>query len=277
MTFDLPVERRMPLYPPYNTQIFEEFFMDWWEKNKEGDREFLSIPWTNLYWYGKRYQFIQDALNKVPKGKYFVVCGHDDAPREKLPEDTLVFYAGGNAIGDIAIPTISQGICKGFEYHSKSHLVSFVGADTHPIRGKIKKMFSDTPGYAIHVRDKWTHRITEDEQQLFMEVTKRSNFTLCPRGYGLSSYRLYEAMKLGSIPVYISDRFLLPFQDELDWNRLAVIVPECSLCFLKEILSNISYSQVQNMRSYIWKVYEDYFSYEGAAQQIKNRLLKWNV
>ena len=32
-----------------------------------------------------------------------------------------------------------------------------------------------------------------------------SLFSLCPRGYGPTSFRLYESIQLGSIPVYIAE------------------------------------------------------------------------
>ena len=43
-------------------------------------------------------------------------------------------------------------------------------------------------------------------------------------GYGKSSFRLYEILQLGSVPVYISDIHYLPWMDELDWNDFCVPV-----------------------------------------------------
>lgn len=33
-------------------------------------------------------------------------------------------------------------------------------------------------------------------------IIERSNFTLTPRGHGSASWRMYEALQLGSIPIY---------------------------------------------------------------------------
>ena len=51
-----------------------------------------------------------------------------------------------------------------------------------------------------------------------------SYFALCPRGYGVTSYRLYEAFEFGVVPVYISreDEYYLPFEDIVDWDKLCV-------------------------------------------------------
>ena len=59
----------------------------------------------------------------------------------------------------------------------------------------------------------------------FVELMSRSVFALCPRGYGRTSYRMYEALQLGCIPVYIHDESWLPYADELDWREFAVLVP----------------------------------------------------
>ena len=38
-----------------------------------------------------------------------------------------------------------------------------------------------------------------------------SVFGLAPRGYGPTSFRLYETMQMDAVPIYISDVFWLPF------------------------------------------------------------------
>jgi hypothetical protein len=50
-----------------------------------------------------------------------------------------------------------------------------------------------------------------------------SVFALCPRGYGPTSFRLYEAMQMGCVPVYITDQAWLPFKDEILWDQTAVL------------------------------------------------------
>ncbi|KAJ1465033.1 hypothetical protein T484DRAFT_1866809, partial [Baffinella frigidus] len=40
---------------------------------------------------------------------------------------------------------------------------------------------------------------------LFRDVTAASVFSLAPRGNGASSFRIFEALEHGSVPVYIYD------------------------------------------------------------------------
>ena len=65
---------------------------------------------------------------------------------------------------------------------------------------------------------------SKKDNKQFRKLTSQSMFTLCPRGYGPTSFRLYESINLGSIPIYISDNFLLPFQDKIEWEKLALLV-----------------------------------------------------
>jgi xylogalacturonan beta-1,3-xylosyltransferase len=72
------------------------------------------------------------------------------------------------------------------------------------------------------------------------DVTASSRFTLCPRGYDKATYRLYEAMQLGSVPVYISDHHVLPLADELDWEEFCVIVDAGQVSNIDRILTRIT-------------------------------------
>jgi hypothetical protein len=40
----------------------------------------------------------------------------------------------------------------------------------------------------VIITDNWTTQIKEDKQQLFLDITSKSRFTLAPRGYGKTSF-----------------------------------------------------------------------------------------
>ena len=58
----------------------------------------------------------------------------------------------------------------------------------------------------------------------FSDVMSRSIFSLCPRGYGATSFRICEALQHGSIPVYISDKPWIPFNTMIDFNDYGVFI-----------------------------------------------------
>jgi hypothetical protein len=51
-----------------------------------------------------------------------------------------------------------------------------------------------------------------------------SDYVLCARGAGNFSYRLYETLSCGRIPVFVDTDCVLPLEDEIDWRALCVWV-----------------------------------------------------
>jgi hypothetical protein len=59
----------------------------------------------------------------------------------------------------------------------------------------------------------------------FFDNVLGSDYTVCVRGYGNWSIRLYETLACGRIPVLIDTNCVLPFDDIVDWRRYCVWVP----------------------------------------------------
>ena len=50
----------------------------------------------------------------------------------------------------------------------------------------------------------------EERRTRFREIVGRSRFVLCPRGKGTSSFRIFEALSAGRVPVIIADEWMPP-------------------------------------------------------------------
>lgn len=71
--------------------------------------------------------------------------------------------------------------------------------------------------------------ISDPAHALRMEFIRNlvdSPYTLCVRGTGNFSKRLYEALCCGRIPVLLDTDSVLPFEDDLAWDAVCVRVPE---------------------------------------------------
>lgn len=273
-----------PPYPPYHEGYdLESYFINFYFKNKKQidstGWNFLPIKWT--YIYNHRPDLAQnlqiDLDNLDPNQKYFTVSQHDDAPYHKLPPNTINFSAGGNQPNTIPIPLICSPI-KGVRKTEKDIFCSFVGSVTqnmpgnaglsHQIRMKMLNVLVDKPEYVLKPKH-WSAEIKEERKNLFLDLTLRSKFCLCPRGYGATSFRLYEAMQLDSIPVYIYyNKPFLPFKDCLNWENIAVLIDINKIDELDSILKSISSEKQLEMLEYTKNVYEDHFTLSGMSLNI---------
>lgn len=261
-----------PTYPPYHVGPYlEEFFYSFYmqHKSKFDDTGFTLIPifWTNIYNTGINRNLVQYYLDALPTNNYFTVSQHDDAVREKLPEGTLSFEAGGNGSG-IPIPLICSALNGEASPLVKDILCSFVGSiNTNPVRERLYGLYNKTPGFVFD-KQEWSPSIPVDRLNSFIDITKRSKFSLCPRGYGSQSFRLYEVLQLGSIPVIVYDKEWFPFSDIINWDEFTIRVHIDKIKNINEIISNIDPDQQLIMIEKGAKIYKNYFTLDKTARQI---------
>ena len=56
----------------------------------------------------------------------------------------------------------------------------------------------------------------------FLTELSKTKFSFCPRGTGSNSFRLFESLMVGSIPI-ITDVIQLPYENEIDWEGISII------------------------------------------------------
>jgi len=262
-------------YPPYHQGMYmEEYFFDYYTKNKQifdsTGYTLLPIFWTTAYLYQLD---IDSYIKSLPKHlKYFCVAQHDDGVKEILPEGTIVFSAGGNS-GGIPIPLVCSPInIHKLNFSRRDIFCSFIGSDTHNVRKIMTLSFKDDPLFYIQ-NGEWSWSLNNVKQDTFLNVTSRSKFTLCPRGYGAQSFRFYEALQLGSVPIYVhDDTKWLPYSNVLNWNEFSIGIHINDISSLKEQLLSISDEQLSIMRHNGKIAYEKYFAMDNLPRLILEHL-----
>jgi len=192
-------------YASDNTEIFEDYFIRTFQQDGH-ERIFLPIAWSSYYRraaYGKDQSMLlslQKQLNALDRTKkYFTVITWDDGILNDVSHlDLQVFAACGNRI-DFPIPLLCQPHHHRFHVTGRDIACSFVGSISHPIRNHIVNSLTGKKGYYISTRP--------HSMEQYCSILARSKYVLCPRGYGITSFRICEAVQYGCIPIYISDRF----------------------------------------------------------------------
>jgi hypothetical protein len=163
-------------------------------------------------------------------------------------------------------------------------MVSFMGsAAGHPIRSKVLSL--EHSGKALHIanttdRNYYGNKSPTDSQlkqwkDEYMSLLQNSKFVLCPRGKGTATYRIYESLRLGAIPVIISDEFVDP---EIPlWSTVTKRLAERNVCpkSILRLSADIDSSEIA-------KFYGDNFStstrgsfYHKEIQTLFSRGGKW--
>lgn len=97
-------------------------------------------------------------------------------------------------------------------------------------------------------------------------MLKKSRFCLCPSGYEVASPRVVEAIYAECVPVLISDNYVLPFSDVLNWKAFSVQVDVKDIPKIKEILMSISQRQYLRMQRRVKQV-QRHFVINGPSKR----------
>lgn len=143
-----------------------------------------------------------------------------------------------------------------------AYLYSFVGStNTHSIRKKLAPLDHEN-GLFLDTSEerKDDEGLSETEyQERYVNISSNSKFILCPRGFGPSTMRLFETMKMGRVPVIISDEWVPP--EGPDWTTFSVQIAEADVSKVPSVLRDLEDRSLE-MGTKARKEWEKWFSKE---------------
>lgn len=249
-------------YPPYIQNYFEEWFYNYFsEHGLKTERIYLPIFWTTYYLTqghkpSPEIQSFLDSLDKTKK--YFTIVQYDDGILENVSGlDLLVFSSAGR--GNVTIPLYADGLdhIKPIPFEEKPILCSMIASNTHPIRKRIYDALKDVEGFYIKLDEK-------HDWETYIDIVNKSKFVIAPRGYGLHSFRFWEAIKLGCYPIFISDNH------DSNWNITASLglFHNHKYSFLNENEVDFIKTEINNVLNYIKKINRIDITYESIYTHI---------
>jgi hypothetical protein len=79
----------------------------------------------------------------------------------------------------------------------------------------------------------------------FELMARSSTFTLAPAGYGKWTYRFFNSILWGSIPVLFSDGYIKPFSSCIPYDSFSITLPEKDILNVDKILRSISPREIE--------------------------------
>jgi len=117
----------------------------------------------------------------------------------------------------------------------------------------------------------------EGYKEDYLQSFQNGDYFICAAGFGNYSYRLYEVMRSGRIPVLIDSDQLLPCDNHFSWSEVAVIIPEREVdktgLIIKEFNESIHPDDYVEKQIKIKEFYNYYLTQFGFANYILSILL----
>lgn len=223
--------RQKRRFPVHNLDYgIEQDFLAFLKLNKnvqlvnaaDADWHYLPIFWTRWAVNSGLTKKARKDLKKqirhivINEKKTFTICQHKDAPFVPIGQ-IKIFLASRKGRRGIDVPLLSSPHQMPKAKLSKKYKASFVGRmESHPIRKKLYHTLK-------HRGDVFLLNGNKGED-FFVKKTLESYSTLCPRGLGGSSFRFFESLQLGVVPIMIGNIDTRPFKKYIDWRKVSYYV-----------------------------------------------------
>ncbi len=253
-------------YPQSNLLTFEEWLTQ--QSLPELERVFIPIHVTSFHvnnGYGQNQQAIkllQDFFDGLDRSKkYWCVFQYDDGLLIDTKDLDIITFGMSYRLPEQkpthVIPLIGQMPPQRPIQHKM--IASFVGSITHPVRQKLIDTCSDAIGIYVS-----TNSMDADS---YYRLMRESRFSLCPVGYGKTSFRFYESIHNGSIPVLIyEDEIMEPYG--IDINEYGIKIHESEIELIPEILNSVSMGNILKKQKRMKELYPILCTYDGVLGEI---------
>ncbi|KAL5729089.1 hypothetical protein ACHQM5_002089 [Ranunculus cassubicifolius] len=266
----------------------------WFMKQMEGNKHYVVKDPTKAHMFylpfstfrlrytldgkGQHHKILIEFLKKyvdIIAGKYkfwnrtggadhFLVACHDWAPQETIQYMSTCIRALCNA-------NVAKGFIIGKDVSLPETNVRF---ENDPLRSLGGKPSSHRPYLAFfagsmhgYIRSVllqyWENKdpdmkifgpLPRDGRPTYTEYMKSSKYCICARGYEVHTPRIVEAIFYDCVPVIISDNYVPPFFEVLDWEAFSVFVMEKDIPNLKQILLSIPKKRYLELQMRVKKV-----------------------
>lgn len=245
--------------------------------------DFVVIPykWDNC---SNTTQAIIDEARKFNK-KILTLHNDDYAPQVRLsPNDGFLFTTtlvkNQNQENEFSFPAFTGDFFEKSNSFNISKRLGFCGGITHQIRYDVLNLIfnSDLDKDIIIRKGFWAPELSKDDaREQFINNMINNTFIICMRGAGNFSYRLYETMMMGRIPIIIDSNQVFPFEKKIDYSEFSFRIDHSNVfnivSILKEFIRTLSDDKIKEMQTKSRQIWEDYMSPEGWIKNFNKEII----
>ncbi|KAK4481239.1 hypothetical protein RD792_012122 [Penstemon davidsonii] len=189
--------------------------------------------------------------NKSGGSDHFLVACHDWAPR-------ITRNIFGNSLRVLCNSNIARGFKIGKDV---SFPVTYISSANNPLKNFGGNPPSKRPILAFfaggmhgYVRpillQYWQNKNSDmkimgpmsrdvEGKEKYREYMKSSKYCICAKGYEVHTPRVMESIYFECVPVIISDNYVPPFFEVLNWEEFALFISEINIPNLRDILLSV--------------------------------------
>lgn len=232
--------------------------------------------WINTIGIPNTQKIISENISDK---KRIFICQHIYVNKLKFNETDIIFtphaYMNDNYI---SIPHYAVNIDRLTITDNRRNLFSFIGSiSTHITR---KVLVQNYPNNCFDSKVHWglELNLSQDFRNKYINLLSDTIFSICPRGTGISSVRLFESMAMGCIPIIIGDNYEPPLSDIIDWNEISITIPEDGILnddgyLIPNIISDyIKQNDIKQVSNKVLEVYNTYLSNDKLHKTILKEL-----
>jgi len=240
----------------------------------------IFIRWQKIT--PKKKAEVWTVLQKVlRKDVAYITVSQDDLGPSKSADSfkrfpNLMVLSGGG-YGHVPVPLLIKQLeeievpVSGRKFWM-SFLGTLQGAKTHPTRNKMIGALAPLADATHEVKFGDPHKsgssgsVTQDLP--WQDVMAYSQFVLCPRGYGRTSFHLAETIQMGRIPIYVySDVAWVPYADMFAKIGYVSQIDEVA-DLAKKLKTEVSEDQIMKMEKVLEEIAPTHFTMPGMMNQI---------
>ncbi|XP_019438419.1 PREDICTED: probable glycosyltransferase At5g03795 [Lupinus angustifolius] len=249
-------------YLPFSSRMLEETL---YVQNSHSHRNLIRYLHNYVDMIAGKHPF----WNRTGGADHFLVACHDWAPTETK-------YHLAKSIRALCNADVKEGFVLGKDVSLPETYVRNTQNPTRNIGGKPaskrKTLAFFAGGMHGYVRpillQHWENK--DPDMKIFgtmpkskgnrnyIEYMKSSKYCICAKGYEVNSPRVVEAIFYECVPVIISDNFVPPFFEVLNWESFSVIISENDIINLKSILLSIPQRRYLQMQMRVKKVQQHF-------------------